>query len=206
MKLAPWRSPLAHALHRHRSQPHSRFFQLATVNSEGYPANRSVVFRGFLENSDRLQIITDDRSKKIEHIQHQPWGEVCWYFTKTREQFRFFGELIAIGDRTSDAILQQARQNLWREISDNARSQFAWPAPKQPRQMNTEVGFEVGFEVGSEAFSPSPFSPEQPLETFCLLLLDPQQVDHLELRGEPQNRWIYELDRDKNWHVKQVNP
>ena len=72
--------------------------------------------------------------------------------------------------------------------------------------MNTEVGFEVGFEVGSEAFSPSPFSPEQPLETFCLLLLDPQQVDHLELRGEPQNRWIYELDRDKNWHVKQVNP
>ncbi|MEO1006929.1 MAG: pyridoxamine 5'-phosphate oxidase, partial [Cyanobacteria bacterium J06638_38] len=44
--LAPWRSLLSGAIHRNRSQPHSRYFQLATVTPEGYPANRTVVFRG----------------------------------------------------------------------------------------------------------------------------------------------------------------
>jgi pyridoxamine 5'-phosphate oxidase len=31
-------------------------------------------------------------------------------------------------------------------------------------------------------------------------------VDLLELRGEPQNRWLYLRDEAGNWSVREVNP
>uniref|UniRef100_UPI0030DDB7BF pyridoxamine 5'-phosphate oxidase family protein n=1 Tax=Cyanothece sp. BG0011 TaxID=2082950 RepID=UPI0030DDB7BF len=78
--LAPWRPILSRALHRNRSLPNARYFQLATINRQGQPTNRTVVFRGFLDNSNQLQIITDSRSEKIHHIHHNSLSEICWYF------------------------------------------------------------------------------------------------------------------------------
>lgn len=193
MAVAPWRSPLARALHRNRSEPQSRYFQLATVQTDGHPANRTVVFRGFLGDTNQLKIITDSRSQKVDQILHQPWGEVCWYFTNTREQFRLAGELTLIDGNYLDPELQKARQLTWQDISDNARLQFAWSHPGEPR-------------ASQEAFSPPPPDPANPLPNFCLLLLDPVKVDHLELRGDPQNRWCYLRDESQNWSAVAVNP
>jgi PPOX class probable FMN-dependent enzyme len=193
-QLAPWRSLLTRALHLNRSQPYSRYLQLATVRRDGQPANRTVVFRGFLENSNQLQIVTDWRSEKISQIEQQPWGEACWYFTKTREQFRLLGYLTLIGVDSVDTTLQKARQLIWQGLSDAARSQFAWPDPQ------AEKAKEV------LAFSPPPPSPDEPLANFCLLLLDPERVEHLELRGEPQNRCRYYLDSSQQWLAQPINP
>ncbi|MEO8891182.1 MAG: pyridoxamine 5'-phosphate oxidase family protein, partial [Coleofasciculaceae cyanobacterium] len=88
-----WRSLLARAIHHNRSLPYSRYFQLATIRADHRPANRTVVFRGFLDETDQLKMITDFRSAKVEQIQQQVWGEACWYFPKTREQFRLSGKL-----------------------------------------------------------------------------------------------------------------
>lgn len=190
--LAPWRSPLARALHRNRSQPNARYFQLATVRSDGRPANRTVVFRGFWEGTNQLQMVTDARSAKAEQIDHCPHAEACWYFPSTREQFRLAGSLTLIRDTESDLALQHARQRSWHSLSDAARAQFAWAAPGQPR---AEGGFE-----------PPPPDPLVPLPHFCLLLLDPVQVDHLELRGDPQNRWWYRWDAIAGWSRSPINP
>lgn len=192
MSLAPWRSPLARALHRNRSQPASRYLQLATIKENNQPANRTVVFRGFLENTDQLQFVVDTRSEKINQITHQPWGEACWYFTQTREQFRIAGQLILVQADHPDFTLQQARQTLWQNLSDSARIQFVWAAPGQPR---AELA----------AFSPPAPNPEKALDNFCLLLLEPVQVDHLELRGEPQNRQIHYQELGQ-WSTQSVNP
>jgi pyridoxamine 5'-phosphate oxidase len=193
-QLAPWRSPLSRALHLNRSQPYSRYLQLATIRTDGRPANRTVVFRGFLEKTNQLQIVTDSRSEKIPQIKRQPWTEACWYFTKTREQFRLLGKLTVVGVDYPDRSLQQARRLVWQSLSDAARSQFAWPTPGQPRTPK------------SSAFSNSPLSQDEPLVNFCLLLLDSERVEHLELRGEPQNRWRYSLDELQGWLVEQINP
>ncbi|NJM69433.1 MAG: pyridoxamine 5'-phosphate oxidase [Scytonema sp. RU_4_4] len=193
MLIAPWRSPLARALHRNRSQPHSRYFQLATVQTDGRPANRTVVFRGFLSDTNLLKIITDTRSQKFNQILHQPWAEVCWYFCVTREQFRIAGELTLIDANHPDSELQKARQVAWQDLSDNARVQFAWPHPGQPRDHQ-------------EAFSSSLSDPDTPSGNFCLLLLDPVMVDHLELRGDPQNRWCYLKDNSHTWSTTAINP
>lgn len=192
--LAPWRSPLSSAIHRNRSQPHARYFQLATVTAQGYPANRTVVFRGFDNDQDNsLKIITDARSSKIKDIEYQSQAEICWYFTKTREQFRLAGSLLLVTVTEEEHHLQQARQKTWQQISDSARSQFAWPDPAQA------VADQSAFEV-------APPDADCPLDNFCLLLLSPHKVDHLQLRGNPQQRCLYQLQENQTWTTQLVNP
>ncbi|MBD2343592.1 Npun_F5749 family FMN-dependent PPOX-type flavoprotein [Anabaena subtropica] len=193
MSLAPWRSAIAHALHRNRTLVYARYLQLATVRANGHPANRTVVFRGFLKDTNQLKFITDARSEKIDQIQQQPWAEVCWYFPNTREQFRLTGQLTLVGNDESYPHLQTARITTWQELSDPARLQFAWPHPSQPRE-------------DQAAFNPPPPDTQKPVGNFCLLLLEPTQVDHLELRGEPQNRWLYHRDDNQEWSTQAVNP
>ena len=201
--LAPWRSPLARALHRNRAAPFSRYFQLATVDVDGKPANRTVVFRGFLAASNRLMVVSDHRSEKHEHISHSAHAAVCWYFTKTREQFRLSGQITSVTADTPQGSLTDARKRLWQNLSDSSRAQFTWPQPKAPRAEDT-------------AFS-APADEQTPAPSFCLLLLDVEYVDHLTLRGDPQERRIYrrteKLDSqtslsqaDRKWQVTSVNP
>jgi pyridoxamine 5'-phosphate oxidase len=192
--LSLWRSLLARAIHKNRSLPYSRYFQLATVHADGHPANRTVVFRGFLGDTDQIKIITDVRSAKIDQIQHLAKAEICWYFPQTREQFRLTGQLILIDEKYPDAALQQARQKTWQDLSEAARLQFAWPTPGKLKTNNLN------------AFSPPPPDPMQAVANFCLLLLAVEQVDHLELRGEPQNRSLYQQNSDKEWIQQKVNP
>lgn len=192
--LAPWRSLLSRALHLHRSQPQSRYFQLATVTPVGLPCNRTVVFRGFYLETNTLQIVTDTRSEKIAHIEHQPWGEICWYFAKTRDQFRLSGKLSLVLVSERDVKLQQARYATWKNLSEAGRAQFAWPYPKQSRSED-----KSDFIVGA-------LDEDKPLDNFCLVLFEPQQVDHLQLKGDPQNRSLYILDESGDWLVKEVNP
>ncbi|MGC9504685.1 Npun_F5749 family FMN-dependent PPOX-type flavoprotein [Baaleninema sp.] len=193
MKLAPWRTHISGALHRNRSLIYSRYFQLATVRRNGTPANRTVVFRGFETHSDRLQIVTDSRSEKIEQLQHNTNVEACWYFPKTRVQFRFQGTIEIVDSEGSDEALNAARRQVWETLSDAARSGFAWPKPGAERSP-------------SEAFEVDPPNPEIPLDSFCLLLLDPCRVEFLALRGEPQNRWIYDRQPNGTWTEREVNP
>ncbi|MEH2206858.1 MAG: Npun_F5749 family FMN-dependent PPOX-type flavoprotein [Nostoc sp.] len=194
MSLAPWRGAIAHALHRNRSLVYARYLQLATLQANGRPANRTLVFRGFLEDTNQLKFITDNRSAKADQIQQQPWAEICWYFPNTREQFRITGCLILVSGDDSDQVLQPARIAMWQELSDAARLQFAWPHPGKPRVQTPE------------AFAPPAPEPMQPVPNFCLLLLDPVQVDHLELRGEPQNRKFYQRDENQEWFCEEINP
>jgi PPOX class probable FMN-dependent enzyme len=183
---------LARALHRNRSRPDSRYLQLATIDAEGYPANRTVVFRGFVEASDLLRIVSDTRSSKVAQIQAQPMAAACWYFSKTREQFRLRGELTLITAETAAAEDQNMRQQLWQNLSDAARQQFTWPTPGQVRQ--------------DSAFPAEPPDHQTPLPHFCLVLLQPNRVDHLALRGNPQDRMIYTLRPQGDWQTQTVNP
>jgi pyridoxamine 5'-phosphate oxidase len=187
--LAPWRSPLAHALHRNRSLPNSRYAQLATVRPDGFPANRTLVVRGFLPGGNQLRFVTDGRSEKVGQGDR---AELCWYFPKTREQFRIRGRLRLVDAQCADEGLLKARRVMWHELSDGARLSFLWPEPGRER-------------AGAEAFVIDPPDNRVPARDFCLLLMEPIYVDHLELRGEPQNRCIYRLENGE-WEMSSVNP
>ncbi|MEB3225209.1 MAG: Npun_F5749 family FMN-dependent PPOX-type flavoprotein [Synechococcus sp.] len=192
--VAPWRSPLARALHRNKSQPHHRFFQLATVTPEGKPSNRTVVFRGFREKSNDLKIITDQRSEKLSHFQACPDTEIAWYFTKTREQFRLSGHILSITADDVTSPLYPERTQTWQSLSDAARAQFLWPQPGDRRSANPAD------------FQPIQVNNLEPVPNFVLLIFQVTGVDHLELRGEPQNRFLYRLTVAQTWEKLSVNP
>jgi pyridoxamine 5'-phosphate oxidase len=194
--LAPWRSPLARALHRNRSKPHSRYAQLATLSTHGRPANRTVVFRGFYHHSNALMFITDIRSAKVTDMTQTPWGELCWYFTQTREQFRLSGRIILVTADTVDLALSQARRERWDALSEASRQSFYWPHPGHPRSEDP-AAFEVS-RLASAFPGPPP--------SFGLGLLQPDAVDHLELRSNPQNRTQYQRLTDGTWAMQAVNP
>jgi PPOX class probable FMN-dependent enzyme len=190
--LAPWRSLLAKALHNNRSLVYSRYLQLATITADRQPSNRTVVFRGFLNPGNRLQIITDIRSEKVPQIAANPHAEACWYFPKTRVQFRLAGTIAIVTATTDDATLQAARRAAWEKLSDNARSGFAWPQPGADR-------------ADPSAFEVEPPTPTDPLADFALLLLEPDRVDRLQLRGNPQQRQIFTRSAT-GWEQREVNP
>mgnify|MGYP001078053727 CR=1 FL=1 len=191
MSLAPWRAPLARALHRNRALAYSRYAQLATVDPQGRPHNRTLVVRGFVGDTNTLEFITDRRSAKVAQIHHQPWGELCWYFPETREQFRLAGPLQLIDDSTEDVFAQTARCQRWQSLSPRSRQPFTWPPPGQPRQGDLPQDLPLG---------------TTPPAHFCLLWLHPQRVEHLELRGHPQNRYCYQMAANQTWTVQEVNP
>ncbi|OJW22164.1 MAG: hypothetical protein BGO49_19210 [Planctomycetales bacterium 71-10] len=188
-----WRPSLDLALHRNRSRPEMRLVQLATVRPDGRPAIRTVVFRGFLDDPRKLAFATDSRSAKRAEIEANPRGEICWYFPETREQFRVSGMLALIGPGSTDPALRQARADLWAELGDEVRAGFTWPAPREPRD-------------AASRFSDVPPAPSSPVENFLLLTLTATEVDHLELQGDPQHRWIYEADPRGRWSGREVNP
>lgn len=189
MSLPPWRTPLSRAIHRNRSLPASRYVQLATIENQR-PKNRTVVFRGFVEPASQLQFVTDRRSPKIQQITDNPWAEVCWYFSKTREQFRIAGQLQIVD--TSCQNYQILRHQAWYQLSSSSQEQFSWPQPADLRTNDAPTD------------SVTPPEPEQPSTNFCLLLLAPTTIDHLELRGAPQNRWQYIWDGQ--WSLRPINP
>ena len=194
---APWRSPLARALHRNRALAHARYLQLATVNTNGAPANRTLVFRGFLAGTNHLTFVTDTRSEKVEQISHNSQGEACWYFPKTREQFRIAGRLSLIDHQHGDLALQGSRYAAWQALSEAARTQFTWAPPGQPKEAASTLNGTI-------------LDPIDPVSNFGLLLLEPLSVDHLELRGEPQNRCRYlrQVGQDEHftWLTQMINP
>lgn len=184
--LPPWRSSLVRALHRNRSQAQSRYIQLATRDDRGWVRNRTVVFRGWLNPGSQLKFVTDRRSAKMASLSEFPQAEACWYFAKTREQFRIAGIL------RLEMAAEQRRQ-AWQELSAKARQSFAWPTPGEVRSSDA-------------AFLPSEECERlDPPDTFGLLVLTPIEVDRLELRGNPQNRWRYQFQAG-NWTIEEINP
>jgi pyridoxamine 5'-phosphate oxidase len=141
--------------------------------------------------------VTDGRSalreiagtSKAEEIANNPWTEVCWYFAKTREQFRIAGKLQLIDAQSVDC--QPERQSAWDQMSDAGKVQFYWPLPGATRTMEDFGEHELTLE---------------PAADFCLLLLSPVMVDRLELRGNPQSRSRYCLLDNQEWSIDSINP
>ncbi|MEM9567473.1 MAG: pyridoxamine 5'-phosphate oxidase family protein [Cyanobacteria bacterium P01_E01_bin.34] len=217
-----WKSLLLAALHRNRSDRSVRFLQLATVDCHNRPRNRTVVFRGFAEGRATIMLAVDSRSEKLEQLEHNSHAAICWYFSKTREQFRLTGQVTVVTEsgvvnpsaiyypdnaeltncESTNAELtnqeqghwqQATRLQLWEELSDSAKLLWYWPQPK-------------GERAPTNAFlSQPPTDSLYPPDTFVLLLFNATEVDRLELRGEPQNRTIYS-QRTEGWQTRTVNP
>uniref|UniRef100_A0A0D9VNN1 pyridoxal 5'-phosphate synthase n=1 Tax=Leersia perrieri TaxID=77586 RepID=A0A0D9VNN1_9ORYZ len=202
----PWRSLLQRALDGNAHLKHSTFFQLvrpdpdpdapATVGGGGRPANRTVVFRGFQEHSDKIQINTDARSSKIGEIRNCPFGEICWYFTDTWEQFRIGGLIEVIDGSSPDPVKLQLRESAWFGSSVKSRLQYLGPCPGLPIPDDDLVK--------DAHLDPS----AGPVDAFCLLVLDPEKVDYLNLKSNQRLMFTRNQkgDESNNWMAEKISP
>ncbi len=181
-----WYKQLKKAISKNRRDAHNRYLQLATVRPDGTPAVRTLVFRQLLQEPAQIFMVTDSRSDKPAQIATNPVAEICWYFTRTREQFRLHGSLSITGE---DAPEQTMRSDIWSTMSESAKEQFYWPHPGQPLSNSMRVD-----ELDS------------PPANFLVLTLLVERVDHLTLRGLPQTRWLSQRDDNGIWVSNAVNP
>ena len=84
-----WKKNLMRSIKTHEGDYTSNFFSLSSISAENpsQPRVRTVVFRGFRD--DKIVFITGSRDKKIRDFNKNPNTEIVWYFSKTREQYRF---------------------------------------------------------------------------------------------------------------------
>lgn len=153
-----------------------------------------------MEDTDQLQFAVDSRSEKIQQILSNNHAQACWYFRKTREQFRITGTLALIMAPSlmpeSTPAQEALRSRLWNQISERSRALWYWPEPKSPRVDAAEYVVKISRE-------------EEVPDTFVLLLLHPCEVDHLELKGDeiyPQLRHLHIHRGSGQWVKYPVNP
>ena len=129
---ASWFQRIETSIAKSRKVRGGNFVQIATVDEDGFPACRTVVFRGFLPFSDgdvALKMITDARSSKVAQIQNSPKCEMVYWFGKSSEQYRISGELQLVSGTEDGGIedkeLFVARKQQWGNLSDSAREQVS---------------------------------------------------------------------------------
>jgi PPOX class probable FMN-dependent enzyme len=186
-----WTTALRQALKHNRREAHSRYFQLATVDTEGKPRVRTVVYRGLDDDQQSPVFITDTRSAKMSHLDRQA-VEVCWYFPISREQFRIAGQAEVF------AFHHHQRLAVWQGLSDAARAQFFWPTPGEA-VANGEQAINEGY---NDRATPPP--------NFATVAIRPERIDHLRL-SNPQRRMLSALTASTphsatGWVVHEVNP
>ncbi|GBG30685.1 Pyridoxine/pyridoxamine 5'-phosphate oxidase 2 [Hondaea fermentalgiana] len=161
-----------------------KFAQLATVSSDGIPANRTVVFRGWYEQDGRkaLRFITNGEAEKVAQAKANSAAELCWYFTDSREQYRLTGDLEVVAADAKDDKLVTLRKNQWSELSDSAREQFYWPQPRSVLPSGVD-NFKDLLDKGAipEGGKDSNGDLLQPPDTFVVMLLWPRYAKYLNL-------------------------
>nr|CAB3504869.1 unnamed protein product [Digitaria exilis] len=219
---SPWRALLQRALDGNAHLRHSTYFQLATVGAGGWPANRTVVFRGFQEHCDKIQINTDARSNKVccqrnvcadlvffltllADLVLLGLLQICWYFTDSWEQFRISGIIDVIDGSSADPAKLQHREKAWFKSSVKSRLQYLGPQPGVPVVDDQQIN-DVHLDASAG-----------PVDAFCLLVLDPEKVsqhflplcvDYLNLKNNQRLVFtrIQKEDGSSDWMAEKVSP
>ncbi|WP_374513700.1 pyridoxamine 5'-phosphate oxidase family protein [Niveibacterium sp.] len=182
-----WRHVLSADLAAHAQHPSARFVQLATLDTDGFPANRTLSFRRF-GLAGELVFTTDLRSQKCEQAAHEAKAEACWYFADARVQWRLRGRVGVAGPRSRK--YQTLRAEVWALLSESSRRRFLWPTPGQPLGESNEAGLPA---------------PDSPPASFGLLVLSPLRAERLDLRAAPNRHLRWSANR-ADWRVTELNP
>ena len=195
-----WYAQLKESLKRNDKARESRYFQIATVDESGWPCNRTVVYRGFLQNGggvdqNILTFVTDRRSTKVGHLAREPHAEIAWYFPVTREQYRVRGIVKVV--EQGDEEMGRAREIAWKNMSDPGRQQFLWPHPGLERSGMDEEQYRTKEYPGKD----SPVAPD-----FCLCCVHVLRVDHLSLKTNERFEYSRDATQYSSWTTARVNP
>ncbi|KAL2336230.1 hypothetical protein Fmac_010676 [Flemingia macrophylla] len=232
MSVSYWKQFLPLASRYNKMEKNNTFAQSSTISQisggiYGTVGNRTLLERKVQtkrrgdkaedSKTDNIQINTDTRTRKIEELKLCPSAEICWYFTDSWEQFRINGKVDIIdalnpdpqklqfvgggggSDRDGDGetvAKAMQRENSWFASSWRSRSQYLWPNPGLPC-LNEKAEPEISLDPSTG-----------PIDAFCLLVLEPNQVDYLNLKSNQRLTFKSSVTvaAKKSWTVERINP
>lgn len=178
-----WRDLIDRALGMADNVNTATYLQLATYDADRGAQVRTLVFRGFSDNSDRLFMATDLHSQKVEQIRADNRVQIAWYLAEAREQFRFSGKLACLD---SSAVEQGQRHALWNAMSPRARASFFCDALGQALEGAKELALNT-----------------TPPSNFALLALMISDVELLSIAQNPHLRRRFWLG-DTGWQQERM--
>ena len=174
-----WRQRLKASQSKEGKLASNRWIQLANVSKNNQPRVRTVVFRGWLDNSTML-IYTDKRSQKYSDLGDNNNIEVLWLFFKTKSQYRFKGQVYEL----------EENDKYWDNLFDRSKDQWFWPYPGKKIDKKQTIS-----PVSNTLSKPSNFS---------VLKIKIDEVDLLKLEQPFHKRYIWK--RADEWKCIEVNP
>lgn len=116
--LALWNPSFTSAVQNELETGESPFilFNFSNVDSNNYPSTRSCVLRGFLFDEERTNVLvftTDKRSTKYKDLINNPRFDACFYFKKTRKQYRLKGTVKMISDDLTPNIVYETPSQMF---------------------------------------------------------------------------------------------
>lgn len=152
--MAPWVPAFTNAVTRQLETASFITFSFATVDSNGAPKVRTCVYRGFIFNDKKTNVITfttDIRMEKFEHLKTNPKFEACFWFPATNEQFRVSGDakLLTMNNTTtfnhelgnypliSPNVIKQYSSSL--DLSNTEHHNTSAPSNPSPQEWESEL-------------------------------------------------------------------
>ena len=179
MDLPLWRQRLKASQSKEGKLASNRWIQIANVSKENQPRLRTVVFRGWLDNTTML-IYTDKRSEKYLDFEINNNIEVLWLFYKTKSQYRFKGKVYELEDN----------DKYWDKLLDRSKDQWFWPSPGKKIVPTKEISLK-----NNELSKPNNFS---------VLKIKINEVDLLKLENPLHKRYLWK--ENDNWKCIEVYP
>ncbi|CAH9144642.1 unnamed protein product [Cuscuta epithymum] len=124
--------------------------------------------------------------------------QICWYFTDSWEQYRINGRIHIIDSTNPNPVKLQQRERAWFDSSIRSRLQYLGPSPAAIPSLK-----DTSFQ------EPSLDPLAGPVDAFCLLVLDPEQVDFLNLRSNKRITFASRcssINGEKIWTSTEINP
>ena len=175
--LPQWRQLLKSAQKKEGNPQQSKWIQIATTNKAHNPRVRTVVFRGWIDDTSML-IFTDKRSDKVEDLKNNNNVEILWLFLKSRSQFRFKGK----------AEIVEENSFYWNNLSNESKKLWFWPDPGKMRNS----------EYFKNIIEPNISS------NFLVLRINIDETELLKLSKPIHSRSVWK--KDHNWECLELNP
>lgn len=170
-----------------------RVCSIATVNSDNCPEQRTVILRNFHEQDRTLDIFTDHRSGKLQHLSRNPKASLLFYHPDKLIQIRLQA---TVQIHWMDATARDA----WEKIPPARRSDYCSVSP--PGASLKEPGDDLPSWWND---SISREQTEYGFEYFTLLRCYFHRIDLLKLDRAGHKRAVFQW-QDQQWRGRWVTP
>jgi pyridoxamine 5'-phosphate oxidase len=227
-----WKNAIEKAIEKYKK---STVIQLATVDAERkIPQIRSLIFRAFLSDSSGTNHVlvstTDVRAPKAEQIASNPWVQLVWWIDETQEQFRISGWAGVVPEpgnplfqRFKQQVVTSAvrgggiqtlekegldwekkRDEIFASLSGHMKASWCHPAPSVELVGGYEESKKWPERVGDGEEDKENW--DKAMKNFGLLVVDPVEVDYVELGVVPNRRTRFKRDEAGVWKEEPIVP